>query len=317
MSIPSPSLIALDWGTTALRAFLLGDVGEVMDSRAEPWGIMHVPRGDFAAAYASVTTEWRRDWRGLSAIASGMVGSANGWVVAPYHPTPAGVDELTRALVTVPGERLQVIPGIVALGDQPDVMRGEETQIVGALALEPTLAPHSVLVLPGTHSKWARVSEGRVTHFTTYMTGELFAVLRDHSILGRVPTPSGHVPSRAALDDAFARGVLAAQRSPQGLTPLLFSTRALVVTDRLTGTASLDYMSGLLIGDEIRCGLRDHATPSALVGDAALCERYVAALALFGIHDVPVIHGAAPAGLWSIACRAGLVSPAVKPSANR
>jgi 2-dehydro-3-deoxygalactonokinase len=311
----SPSLIGLDWGTTALRAFLLADDGVVMDSRTEPWGIMHLPHGDFAAAFASMTAEWRRNWRGLSAIAAGMVGSANGWVEAPYRATPAGVDELASALTTVPGAGLRIVPGIAALGDRPDVMRGEETQIAGALAIETALV-RSLLVLPGTHSKWARLEDGRVMEFTTFITGELFALLREHSILGRAPGPSGRDVIAAALDDAFARGVRAAQSSPAGVAPLLFSTRALVVTNRLAGIASPHYLSGLLIGDEVRCGLAQYGAPAALIGDAALCERYVTALALFDIHDVPIIDGAAPVGLWAIARRAGIVSSAAHASSG-
>ena len=305
----SPSLIGLDWGTTALRAYLLADDGVVLDSRTEPWGIMHVPHGDFAAAFDAVTAEWRDTWRGLSAVAAGMVGSANGWVDAPYRAAPAGAAELAAALTTAPGAGLRIVPGIASLSEHPDVMRGEETQIVGALARSPELATRSVLVLPGTHSKWARIEDGRVTGFTTYMTGELFAVLRDHSILGRAPVAPGRDVTGAVLDDAFARGVRAAQRSPRGVAPLLFSARSLVVTDRLAGEVSLHYLSGLLIGDELRCGLIDDGPPAALVGDAALCDRYRAALALFDIHGIPLIENAAPAGLWTIACRAGLVAP--------
>jgi 2-dehydro-3-deoxygalactonokinase len=270
---------------------------------------MHVPHGDFAAAFDAVTAEWRDRWRGLSAVGAGMVGSANGWVDAPYRAAPAGAAELAAALTTAPGAGLRIVPGIASLSEHPDVMRGEETQIVGALARSPELATRSVLVLPGTHSKWARIEDGRVTGFTTYMTGELFAVLRDHSILGRAPVAPGRDVTGAVLDDAFARGVRAAQRSPRGVAPLLFSARSLVVTDRLAGEVSLHYLSGLLIGDELRCGLTDDGPPAALVGDAALCDRYRAALALFDIHGIPLIENAAPAGLWTIACRAGLVAP--------
>ena len=188
-------------------------------------------------------------------------------------------------------------------------MRGEETQIVGTLARRPALATRSVIVLPGTHSKWACVENGRITGFTTYLTGELFAVLRDHSILGRAPVTPGREASDAALDDAFARGVRAAQRAPDGVAPLLFSARALVLVDRLAGEASLPYLSGLLIGDELRCGLAKDGPPAALVGDMALCDRYRVALGLFGVHDIPIIDDAAPAGLWAIACRAGIASP--------
>jgi 2-dehydro-3-deoxygalactonokinase len=311
---PSPSLIALDWGTTALRAFLLDDDGSVMDTRSPPWGVMHVPHGDFAAAFEIVTAEWRRQWGALPVLAAGMIGSANGWAEVPYQPAPAGVDELASALGTVPGTALRIVPGIAVLGEQADVMRGEETQIVGALARRPSLAARSVIVLPGTHSKWAQVSDGRVTRFRTYMTGELYAVLRDHSILGRAPATLAREIPHPARDDAFAQGVRSAQRAPRGIAPLLFSARALVVTDQLPRDLSLEYLSGLLIGDEVHSGLLDDGPPAALVGDTALCDRYRAAFALFGVRDVPVIDGTAPAGLWTIARRAGLVAPAAQAS---
>ena len=183
-------------------------------------------------------------------------------------------------------------------------MRGEETQIVGALDLHPQLAAQSRLVLPGTHSKWVDVADGKITDITSFMTGELFAILRDHSILGRFASDP------AAVDDAFARGVIAAKDSIQGISPLLFSARSLVLMKRIAAGSSLEYLSGLLIGEELRCGLISGARPDALIGDATLCNRYRVALSLFDIYDIPVIDGAAHAGLFSIAKRAGLTNAA-------
>ena len=313
----APGLIALDWGTTSLRAYLLAaDAPAVLDERAEAWGITRLPGGDFAAAFEALTGPWRRRWPRLAAVAAGMVGSAHGWVEAPYQECPAGAEELAAGLVSVPGGGLRVVPGVAHWGGRPDVMRGEETQVVGALALHPALAARAWLVLPGTHSKWVRVEDGRVADLTTFMTGELFAVLRDHSVLGRPPGVAQSAPNAAATpggatagDGAFARGVAAARASREGLAPLLFATRALALAGRLRPEDAPDYLSGLLIGDELRgalAGRRD--APLALVGDAALCARYDAALRLFGVPDALTVGGAAPAGLWHVARRAGLVA---------
>jgi 2-dehydro-3-deoxygalactonokinase len=292
------ALVALDWGSTSLRAYLLDGGGRIVDRRAEPWGILQLPEGDFRRAFDRVTAGWSSEASPLPAIASGMIGSAQGWVEAPYVDLPAGAEQLARGLAPVPATRLRIVPGLAQHGRSPDVMRGEETQIVGALAAQPDLAD-GVVVLPGTHSKWVRLAGGRVREFTTYMTGELFAVLRAHSILGRL-SPAGAVEA-GAEDAAFARGVSAAQRSPSGLGPLLFSARASVLVGDLPAGSSLEYLSGLLIGDELRAGLAGGLQPAALIGDPALCTRYVAALGQLGIGGVPVLADAAPAGLWAIA----------------
>jgi len=296
----SPSLIVLDWGTTSLRAYLLDDRGHVLDTRSEPHGIMHVPDSNFSAVYDAITA----DWPAVASIGAGMIGSANGWVEVPYCAAPAGIDELVAGLTLVPNAPLNIVPGVATNGALPNVMRGEETQIVGALDLHSGLASKSRLVLPGTHSKWVDVADGRITDITSFMTGELFAILRDHSILGRFASDP------APIDDAFARGVVAAKDSAEGISPLLFSARSLVLTQRLAAGSSLEYLSGLLIGEELRCGLMTGARPDALIGDATLCHRYDVAFSLFDIHDIPIIDGAAHAGLFSIAKRAGLTTAA-------
>ena len=308
----SPSLIGLDWGTSSLRAFLFDNEGTVIDSRASAHGIMHLPEGGFTGAFDAVTAEWRTRWPRLPAISAGMIGSAHGWVEAPYRDTPAGIGELSAALSRVADVDLHVVPGIATVGDRADVMRGEETQIVGALEQCPALAASALLVLPGTHSKWVQVRDGKVDNFTTYLTGELFAVLREHSTLGRFAKDASCNADAAALSDAFMLGVVAAKRSARGIAPLLFSTRSMVATKQLAASISLEYLSGLLIGDELRCGLdglAGGARPAALIGDAALCGRYIAALGAFEICDVPIVDSAAPVGLWHIARRAGLVPP--------
>ena len=163
------ALVALDWGTTALRAYLLGDDGAVLDSRASPAGIMKLPRGRLRrrrstkpAAGGSQTIP------ALPVIAAGMVGSAQGWVEAPYVETPADASALVNGIVEVTaanGATVHIVPGVLQAGAMPNVMRGEETQIVGALAGDAALGhePHGALIgLPGTHAKWAFVFEGRI-----------------------------------------------------------------------------------------------------------------------------------------------------------
>jgi 2-dehydro-3-deoxygalactonokinase len=291
-------LVALDWGSTSLRAYLLGDGGRILDRRAEPWGILHLPAGDFRAAFDRITAGWSTVSNPLPAIASGMIGSAQGWMEAAYVDLPAGAPQLARRLASVAGTTLRIVPGLAQRGASPDVMRGEETQIVGALAADPSLVD-ALVVLPGTHSKWVRLAGGRIREFTTYMTGELFSVLRAHSILGRLASGGADEPEPDSA--AFARGVSAAQRSADGLGSLLFSARASVLVGDLPAASSLEYLSGLLIGDELRAGLAKGGRPAALIGDPALCARYVAALEQMGLAEVPILADAAPIGLWTIA----------------
>ncbi len=297
-------LIALDWGTSSLRAYLLGQKGRVLDRRAESWGILQLPERDFGAAFAQITADWCGEHGDLPALASGMIGSAQGWVEAPYVELPAGIAQLAHGLTLVPGTRLRIVPGVAQRGDSPDVMRGEETQILGALASAPDLAD-GVVVLPGTHSKWVRLAAGLVTSFTTFMTGELFAVLRTHSMLGRL-APAGI--GGPADQEGFARGVLAAQRSSGGLSSLLFSARASVLVGDLPAGSSLGYLSGLLIGDELRAGLANTGRPAALIGDPTLCAWYAVALELLGVAGVRILDDTAPSGLWAIAEYASIMS---------
>ena len=183
----NPTLIALDWGTSNLRASLLGPGGAVLDRRSAAGGVMAVPEHRFEAALRSLCGDWIDAHRG-PLLASGMIGSRQGWVEAPYLPCPATRDAAAARLVAVPlagGATLHIVPGLVCTGadGQADVMRGEETQILGAV---PADSPRTLVVLPGTHSKWASVERGVVRDFTTCMTGELHEALVRHTILGRL-----------------------------------------------------------------------------------------------------------------------------------
>ena len=304
----TPRLIALDWGTSSLRGFLLGADGAVYAQGAAPYGIMNLPEGGFAAAFRAIAGAWLEATPGLPVLASGMIGSAQGWRQAPYCQGRTGLAELAAGLITVAtgaGVDLHIVPGVAMESPRPEVMRGEETQIFGALSLHADLCAGGQLVMPGTHCKWVTVRDGGIAGFQTFMTGEVFAALQGHTILGRPAREAGTPPTGDGA--AFARGVATARDSGDGLAPLLFSARTLVLAGRLPAADSLDYLSGLLIGDELRCALRDRVGGLALIGDPALCERYRMALALFGIGDARLITGATEAGLWQIACHAGLV----------
>jgi 2-dehydro-3-deoxygalactonokinase len=301
----NPALIALDWGTSSLRAWLLDTAGQALESRHRPRGIMQIEEGAFAAALLEIAGDWLLRWPHLRVLACGMIGSAQGWVEAPYLPCPAGPLELAGGLVPVPGSVLLVVPGVAQYGDSPNVMRGEETQIFGALALHPALQESARLVLPGTHSKWAMISGGRIERFETFMTGDLFAVLRAHSILGRLAKDAAPAPK--AAEAAFLRGVQAVRVGGR-VAPLLFSARALALTGGLPAELTLDYLSGLLIGEELACALQAGPAPDALIGDAALCRRYQLAFAAFGVAAIATIEDAAIAGLWRIASQAGLAT---------
>ncbi|WP_457324537.1 2-dehydro-3-deoxygalactonokinase [Roseateles sp. P5_E11] len=292
-------LIALDWGSTRLRAFLLGADGTVLATRQSEQGASTLSGADaFAQALAAVTD----GWPGLPMLACGMVGSQHGWREAPYAPCPADAAALARQALQVDA-RFWIVPGLMHDGAQPDVMRGEETQIVGAFALHPELAEQACLVLPGTHSKWARVEAGRVTGFATHMTGELYALLRQHSVLARLMPADG---SSAPSSQAFLAGVDAA-RKDGALGHQLFAVRTLGLFKRLAAEQLPDYLSGLLIGHEIANELKA-ATPErlALIGDPALCARYALALGRFGMDEPLQLDNTAPAGLWRLAQTMGL-----------
>ncbi|MCQ4307197.1 2-dehydro-3-deoxygalactonokinase [Pseudomonas stutzeri] len=306
-----PCLIGIDWGTSSLRAYLLGPGALLLDSRSQPWGIQHTPDRDFARAYRLLLEDWLARWPGLPAIASGMIGSRQGWREVPYVNCPANASALAAGLVRIETGvgALHLIPGVRQVGEHPNVLRGEETQVVGALALEPALEKQALLLLPGTHSKWVQVRDGALQAFSTYMTGELFAVLREHSILGRPALEAGPVAST----EAYRRGIQTARESGSGgIADRLFSVRSLVLCGELPAAHSLDYLSGLLIGGELRsalCGFVSSPVPTpVLLGEPALCARYREALALFGFDRVRSLDNPGVAGLWQVAQAAGLIA---------
>ena len=317
------ALIGLDWGTTSLRAYLFDATGAVIARRASVSGIMNLPsaadQGGFDAAFESICGAWLARRPDLPVIASGMVGSAQGWTQAPYASVPARVGSLVERMARVRaacGVNVSIVPGVIEEGELPNVMRGEETQIVGASLdeLSTTGDAPALIGLPGTHAKWAIVEDGAIQHFYTFMTGEVFAALSVHTILGRTM-----VSPASMQTDAFLRGVDVARRwRGAGVLSTIFTTRTLGLTAQLKSQQQPDYLSGLLIGHELAGldsllaaqGLALGEQTPVLVGDESLCARYRLALPLFGCREVRLVEHASERGLWSIATQAGLVPAA-------
>ncbi|WP_353244882.1 2-dehydro-3-deoxygalactonokinase [Limnohabitans sp.] len=298
MSSPRP-LIAIDWGTSSLRGARLGASGQVLESREFPRGILTVPPGQFEAVFHELFGDWMQAARALCLI-SGMAGSRQGWQEAPYCPCPAGFAELGQHLLWLQSDRIALVPGLSCLGadalNTPDVMRGEEVQIFGALQM--TGRDSATLVLPGTHSKWVQVHSGRVMQFQTFMTGEVFALMSQHSILGKTLDLNG------AFDEAiFLQGVDQSQQSGSVLHHL-FAVRTLGLFDRLSAAQLPSYLSGLLIGEELRTQtVNADSGPVILIGSDTLTRRYSLALQQLGIACQS--HGAEAtwAGLHALASK--------------
>lgn len=319
-------LIALDWGTTSLRAYRLGEQGRVLEQRVLGAGIMQLPTtprsiagrlctDGFELAFDEACGDWLDAEPGLPVIACGMVGSAQGWREAAYQQAPASVAALSSAMITVRSLRgvdVHIIPGVLQGGELPNVMRGEETQVLGILdTLGSDACGTSLLIgLPGSHSKWVRAVEGQIVHFDTFMTGEVYAALCGHTLLGRTMQRSD------AFDaSAFDRGVSAA-RSPaatSGPLSTIFSCRTLGLTGVLSATQQADYLSGLLIGHEIVAliplldSTQTMLPDVILIGSGALLERYQRALRANGFSHVTLAEQATQRGLWQVAVQAGLI----------
>jgi len=290
-------LIAIDWGTSSLRGARLADDGAVLEERAFARGILTVPAGGFPAVFEAHFGDWMRVPDALCLI-GGMAGSKQGWVEAPYCACPAGLDDVASQLKWIEPRRIALVPGLSCEhAGVPDVMRGEETQVFGALRL---LAIDSgTLVLPGTHSKWVRVEAGRIVDFATLMTGEFYALLRQHSILSRaLPATDGELHG-----EAFDAGVSHALRSA-GLLQSAFSVRTLALFERLPEAQRLSYLSGIVIGEEMRSRPLSGVKRVVVIGNAGLTRRYERALKRLDIHVDTAGAQAAWRGLDEIARRA-------------
>ncbi len=294
------SCILIDWGTTNARSYLVADDGQVCKTRQSDLGILNVENSDFAGAFEKLTADWREtNGKSMPVLMSGMIGSRQGWAEAPYTTCPAAAVDLAANVFTVPDrDNIWIVPGICLADNAPrhDVMRGEEVQIFGALELAGCST--ATLCLPGTHSKWAQVINGKLVDFTTAMTGEVYQLMCQHSILGALMSKNAnHHP------EAFARG-LDVSATDGGLLSHLFSVRADALFDKLEDSQSGSYLSGLLIGHEIRELAKPGSTTGEqvlLVGSSHLAAIYADAFRHMNI-SFQNIDGeqASVKGLWSV-----------------
>lgn len=298
-------MIAVDWGTSSLRAYRLDANGIVIEQRRADLGILAC-QGNFAAALAAQI----EGWTDTDIMLSGMIGSRNGWIEMPYLDCPAGIPELAAGMTRMeapefPGRALWFVPGVANGSDTetPDVMRGEETQLCGLLD---TMSQGTHMIcLPGTHSKWVTVREGRITSFATAMTGEVYAILRQHSILGKLMSGDASRFDAYAFDAGLRRSA-----QPGGLLHHLFGVRTAGLFQRFTETALPSYLSGLLIGHEVHASelLTRMPRPAQvhLIGSDRLLSAYAHALLSLGIGVQRHSEQLAASGIYRIARARGL-----------
>jgi 2-dehydro-3-deoxygalactonokinase len=300
----SGTFVAVDWGTSALRAYTCAADGRILATFRSMGGILNRTE-TFEARLASALTALEAP-PGAAVVMAGMIGSRQGWIEAPYAETPCSVEEITRRLTAVPNalaRSIWIVPGLCdSAGPAPDVMRGEETQLLGLIHRRLTNAN---VCLTGTHCKWARVEDGAIRRFKTYMTGELFQVLCQHSILGRL-MPAVEDNEEAAWE-AFDRGLASAERGGCLLNDL-FAVRTLGLFDRLPAPSLKSYLSGLLIGHEIAAAAPESAGETVtIVGENRLAQNYGRALARRGLAVELVDEAVVVDGLRLVAGVAGIV----------
>lgn len=295
------AFIAVDWGTSNARFTLCDEQGRALETIKGPGAVES--RGKFADIFAANTAGWRKAQGGLPAFMCGMVGSAIGWLEAPYLPVPADLHELADAPVRI-RDGVHVVPGMKCTNPlaAPDVMRGEETQLLGAL-VRGELAGHGhrIVCMPGTHTKWAAVAGESLQEFLTAPTGEIFATLCEHTVLVRDrTTPVVHAPAD------FERGLAEAVKHPGLLLQQIFQARSLRLDQQLSPEGAASWISGLLIGADVKGALSLFAEHDAdgdvlIIGAPPLTALYALALSRFGRKSVELDGAdAALAGLAQV-----------------
>jgi len=286
-------MIAVNWGTTNFRAYKLNAQGQVEGEKSSNRGAVIVPAGSFQQALMAEVKDWL-DAGEVQILMCGMVGARRGWKEAPYLPVPADFEQMVQGVIKleVDGFDARIVPGLIGADSAgvPDVMRGEETEIMGCSA-EAGGAAH--FCLPGTHTKWVRMEEGRIGTFATSMTGDLFRAIRESTILRSC---TQHEPND---DEAFLLGVARAGQDGE-LGHQLFGVRTLVLTGKMNDKSASSYLSGLLIGNEIRETARKEDSVH-LIGEPSLCLLYQKAMREFGMNSTIEPEGAALRGLQRIA----------------
>jgi 2-dehydro-3-deoxygalactonokinase len=304
----SPVLIAIDWGSSSFRAYLMAPNSTVLDEVASGDGIGSVAVGAYPATLKRLIGRWLVAHPSLPVVASGMVGSRHGWREAAYVKCPAGPREIAAQLTPVEadGRRVHLAAGLSYVDEagQPDVMRGEETEIFGIAD-----AGARLIVLPGSHSKWAKVDGDRVVAFKTFVTGELFAALRDHTVAGAFARAAPPKSPGEAFELGVRSGAAAgACEGKSGLLGLMFGARSLPLMGALPDEDAGEYLSGLLIGAEIGEARRLFPGEAPhIAGAEALVARYLAAFQALDVSARPAPTRAAARGLFRIARDRGLL----------
>ena len=301
----SPVLIGVDWGTSSLRAYLIDRQGGIVDTIDASEGILSVRDGDFEAVFERLLANWLRDYPALPILLSGMISSRNGWFEVDYVHAPTEISSIASAVAkfeTSAGRKLHFVTGLAVDGAEtaPDVMRGEETELIGQMCHHDS---DGLFLLPGTHSKWVWVEDRRILDFQTFMTGEIFAVLKQHSILGRL------MASTAGSEEAFDRGVGWRTSHDNSILHILFSARTFPLFGQMAAEDVPDYLSGLLIAEEISSvlGSRNQLPRVTVIGRGDLARRYCRALELMGIMAAAVPQGRVARGHLEIARQRGLI----------
>jgi 2-dehydro-3-deoxygalactonokinase len=278
--------IVADWGTSRFRGYLL-DNETILDEVSSDDGVSNLQAGQHRDVFLKQCGAWLAAEPDAPVLLVGMVGSREGWAMAPYAACPAGPAEIAEALMPVEignGRRAYIVPGLTCAPapGAADVMRGEETLVLGSGVED------GLVCLPGTHPKWVEMRGGRIERFATYMTGEMYALLREHSMIGR-PATEPEDPK------GFAKGLEAAERNDGrdvshrvGLLHLLFGARAAVVSGRMASNLLAPYLSGLLTGDEINGALSQFSRPTqvTIVANSPRADLYVTALERHGVATV-------------------------------
>jgi 2-dehydro-3-deoxygalactonokinase len=275
-----PQVIAVDWGTTRFRAYLVGTDGSLLATVSSDEGISSAAASDFSKILAARCGEWLEAFSRVPVLMGGMIGSRNGWKEVPYVACPASVAEIKAGVQQVsisPKRAAGIVPGLIWHDEGvADVIRGEETKIVG------TGLESGVAILPGTHCKWARIAKGQVTEFRTYMTGEFYGLLRDHSVLRLLA-------KEPEENSGFSRGLAATERAG-GLLHQAFEARTSVLDAQMDGSEVGPFLSGLLIGHEVRSAFGPAGRPqrATLVAENVLAQNYAQALKREGVEALIV-----------------------------
>lgn len=272
--------LVVDWGTSNFRCYRFADDGSVAQTHQAAAGILSVADRDFEGVLRREIGAWIE--ADMDVYLSGMITSRNGWIETPYVTAPAHLSDLAAAAVVVDaaqGVRMHFLPGVAMHKPTPDVMRGEEIQVFGVVDQDET----ATVILPGTHSKWVEVRNSALHRFSSFMTGEMFGLLKAHSILGRLIPEGQAQPNQKAFTEGVQQVV---HHSAGGLLHDIFTTRSGVLLGQMAADDIAERLSGLLIAHEIRDGLAAYRPEGrvVIVGDAFLARRYQSALSAFGVR---------------------------------